>query len=71
MDDKYRFLAPGCTVIDCGASPGGWTQVAARRCNADQKGTLTSVICVPIVCDQQRNLKLYINIAVTVVHCYP
>ena len=42
LDDKYKFLMPGCTVIDCGASPGGWTQVATRRCNADQKGKLSS-----------------------------
>ncbi|KAJ1527838.1 hypothetical protein ONE63_007779 [Megalurothrips usitatus] len=37
IDDKYKFLKPGHIVVDCGASPGGWTQVASRRCNADAK----------------------------------
>lgn len=35
IDDKFRILQPGYTVIDCGASPGSWTQVAVKRVNAD------------------------------------
>ena len=31
MDDKYRLLKPGGRVVDLGAAPGGWAQVAARR----------------------------------------
>ncbi len=31
LDDKYRLLAPGRRVLDLGAAPGGWSQVAARR----------------------------------------
>src|SRR5215469_8402788 len=31
MDDKLRLLRPGARVIDLGAAPGGWTQVAAQR----------------------------------------
>ena len=31
MADKYSLLAPGMTVVDLGAAPGGWSQVAARR----------------------------------------
>ncbi|GJQ72355.1 hypothetical protein Trydic_g3441 [Trypoxylus dichotomus] len=31
IDDKYKFLKPGSTVIDCGAAPGSWTQVAVNR----------------------------------------
>ncbi|OQR75990.1 decaprenyl-diphosphate synthase subunit 1-like [Tropilaelaps mercedesae] len=26
MDDKYSILGPGMIVLDCGASPGSWTQ---------------------------------------------
>ncbi|XP_044739272.1 rRNA methyltransferase 2, mitochondrial [Chrysoperla carnea] len=37
IDDKNSFLKPGQTVIDCGAAPGSWTQVAVLRCNADGK----------------------------------
>ncbi|RZC34888.1 ribosomal RNA methyltransferase CG11447 [Asbolus verrucosus] len=35
IDDRFQILRPGQTVIDCGASPGSWTQVAVTRVNAD------------------------------------
>jgi 23S rRNA (uridine2552-2'-O)-methyltransferase len=31
MDDRFQFLKAGKTVLDLGAAPGGWTQVAAMR----------------------------------------
>jgi len=31
IDAKYHLLKPGMTVIDLGAAPGGWTQVAAEK----------------------------------------
>ena len=31
IDDKYNIFHPGATVIDCGAAPGSWTQVAVER----------------------------------------
>lgn len=31
IDDRYRLLKPGLRVIDLGAAPGGWCQVAAQR----------------------------------------
>lgn len=34
LDDKYRFLVPGARVVDLGAAPGGWLQVAVPRINA-------------------------------------
>ncbi|XP_077980590.1 rRNA methyltransferase 2, mitochondrial-like [Glandiceps talaboti] len=34
IDDKYHILKPGNVVIDCGAAPGSWTQVAVKRVNA-------------------------------------
>ncbi|MCA1452415.1 RlmE family RNA methyltransferase [Bradyrhizobium sp. BRP22] len=34
IDDKYRLLKPGMTVVDLGAAPGGWSQVAAKRVGA-------------------------------------
>lgn len=35
MNDKTNILTPGLTVIDLGASPGSWTQVAVQKTNAD------------------------------------
>lgn len=31
LDDRFKFLRPGCAIIDLGAAPGGWAQVAAQR----------------------------------------
>jgi len=31
IDDKYRMLKSGARVVDLGAAPGGWSQVAALR----------------------------------------
>ena len=31
IDDKHRFLKPGARVLDLGAAPGGWSQVALQR----------------------------------------
>ncbi len=31
IDAKYKFLKPGTKVVDLGAAPGGWTQVAVER----------------------------------------
>ncbi|NWW44328.1 MRM2 methyltransferase, partial [Pedionomus torquatus] len=34
IDDKLRILRPGLAVLDCGAAPGAWSQVAVERVNA-------------------------------------
>lgn len=31
IDDRHRLLRPGGRVVDLGAAPGGWSQVAAAR----------------------------------------
>jgi 23S rRNA (uridine2552-2'-O)-methyltransferase len=38
IDDKYHFLKSGITVVDLGAAPGGWSQVAAKRVRAGEGG---------------------------------
>ena len=35
IDDRHRLLKGGARVIDLGAAPGGWSQVAAKRIGAD------------------------------------
>ncbi len=44
MDDKYRFLKQSMTVVDLGAAPGGWSQVAAKRVGATEgKGRVVGI----------------------------
>jgi 23S rRNA (uridine2552-2'-O)-methyltransferase len=34
IDEKYHLLKPGQRVVDLGAAPGGWAQVAAKKTGA-------------------------------------
>ncbi|MBN8985031.1 MAG: RlmE family RNA methyltransferase, partial [Rhizobiales bacterium] len=44
MDDKYRLLRPGQVVVDLGAAPGGWSQVAARKVGSlEGKGKVVAI----------------------------
>jgi 23S rRNA (uridine2552-2'-O)-methyltransferase len=44
IDDKYRFLKMGGRVVDLGAAPGGWSEIAARRVGAaDGKGKVVAI----------------------------
>lgn len=38
IDDKFRVLQPGHSVVDCGAAPGAWSQVAVQRVNSAGTG---------------------------------
>jgi len=38
LDDQFRFLKPGGRVVDLGAAPGGWTQVAVERVKPGKAG---------------------------------
>jgi 23S rRNA (uridine2552-2'-O)-methyltransferase len=31
LDDRYKLLKPGMRVVDLGAAPGGWSQVAVKK----------------------------------------
>ncbi|MCK5296107.1 MAG: RlmE family RNA methyltransferase [Alphaproteobacteria bacterium] len=42
LDDRHHFLKSGKKVVDLGAAPGGWTQVAVER-------TKTSVVALDIL----------------------
>jgi len=35
IDDRYKLLRPGARVVDLGAAPGGWSEIAARRIGED------------------------------------
>jgi 23S rRNA (uridine2552-2'-O)-methyltransferase len=46
IDDKFHILKPGIIVVDLGAAPGGWTQVAAQRIGA--KGKVVGIDLTPV-----------------------
>jgi 23S rRNA (uridine2552-2'-O)-methyltransferase len=49
LDDRFRFLKPGERVVDLGAAPGGWTQVAVARSRAETgKGRVVSIDVLPM-----------------------
>ena len=44
LDDRFGLLRPGRRVVDLGAAPGGWTQVAVQRVGADDgKGVVVAL----------------------------
>jgi 23S rRNA (uridine2552-2'-O)-methyltransferase len=43
IDDKARFLKKGARVVDLGAAPGGWAQVAAKRVHAPALGKVIGI----------------------------
>lgn len=38
MNEKHHILRPGLRVLDCGAAPGAWSQVAVQSVNATGAG---------------------------------
>ena len=43
IDDKYKVFKSGAKVVDLGAAPGGWSQVAAKRIGlANGKGRVVA-----------------------------
>jgi 23S rRNA (uridine2552-2'-O)-methyltransferase len=43
IDDKVHFLRKGARVIDLGAAPGGWSQIAAQRVDAPRHGKVIAI----------------------------
>lgn len=46
IDDRFHILKAGITVVDLGAAPGGWTQVAVQRIG--EKGKVVGIDLTPI-----------------------
>lgn len=38
IDDRFKLLRKGQRIVDLGAAPGGWSQVAAARTGSDDAG---------------------------------
>ncbi len=56
LQQRYRLLKPGDTVVDLGAAPGGWLQVAAKI--VGQNGKIIGVDLQTIEPFRERNIIL-------------
>src|SRR5262249_60818906 len=45
IDAKHHILKPSARVVDLGAAPGGWSQLAARHLGAARGGCGRVAIC--------------------------
>jgi len=43
IDDKAHILRKGARVVDLGAAPGGWSQLAAKRVGAPEHGKVVAI----------------------------
>lgn len=49
IDRRFRLLKPGARVVDLGAAPGGWSQVAAKAVGgAEGKGRVVGIDLLPV-----------------------
>jgi 23S rRNA (uridine2552-2'-O)-methyltransferase len=49
LDEKFKLLKPGQRVVDLGAAPGGWSQIAARKVgSAEGRGRVVGIDLLPI-----------------------
>jgi 23S rRNA (uridine2552-2'-O)-methyltransferase len=49
LDDRFGLIKPGARVVDLGAAPGGWTQVAAERSKAREgRGHVVAIDLSPM-----------------------
>lgn len=46
LDEKYHIFKPGQRVVDLGAAPGGWTQVAVQR--VGESGKVVALDLLPM-----------------------
>ena len=56
LDNKFKFLSPGASVVDLGCAPGGWSQIAVNRTNAsggqennELQGSVVGIDLKPVV----------------------
>jgi len=49
INEKFRVLTPGMNVVDLGAAPGGWSQVAAKIIQSDSKNATNKLITIDLL----------------------
>ncbi|HEU4342586.1 MAG TPA: RlmE family RNA methyltransferase [Candidatus Binatia bacterium] len=54
LQQRFRIMKPGDSVVDLGAAPGGWLQVAAKL--VGEKGRVLGVDLQPIAAFRENNI---------------
>lgn len=49
INDKFHILRPGDNIIDLGAAPGGWSQVAAKIIKSDSVSSKNKLIAIDLL----------------------
>ncbi len=49
INERFKLLKPGMTVVDLGAAPGGWSQAAAKIVKSDEQDANNLVLAVDIL----------------------
>lgn len=49
ITEKFKILAPGINVVDLGAAPGGWSQVAAKIIKSDNPRAKNKLIAIDLL----------------------
>jgi len=49
INDKFHILRPGDNIIDLGAAPGGWSQVAAKIIKSDSLSSKNKLIAIDLL----------------------
>lgn len=53
INEKFRILRPGMNVVDLGAAPGGWSQVAAKIIQSNNKNATNKLIAIDLLAIDQ------------------
>jgi 23S rRNA (uridine2552-2'-O)-methyltransferase len=49
LDERFHLLKRGARIVDLGAAPGGWTQIAAQKIGAEEgRGKLVAADILPM-----------------------
>lgn len=49
INEKFKILKPGFNVVDLGAAPGGWSQVAAKIIGSDKANAANKLIAIDLL----------------------
>ena len=49
INNKFQILKAGTNVVDLGAAPGGWSQVAAKIIKSDAQGAKNKLIAIDLL----------------------